>query len=154
MIRSLRSLHRLALPVLGLVSGGVFVGAVMARRSQPVVSTLPERFYQSNLKSREVFGSVVAIGTIEILLARVKEDGKDVLVIGPHRDPGRADVLVYWSATEPDKQTFPSNATLLGSLAGTTTKTFPLPPAASGKSGFVTLYSLATREVIGTAQRY
>lgn len=154
MIRSLRSLHRIALPVLGLASAGVFVGAVMARRSQPVVSKLPETFYKPNLKTREVFGNVVVIGTIKIMLARFKEEGKDFLVIGPHSDPGRADVLVYWSATEPDKQTFPANATLLGSLAGTTTRTFPLPPAASGTSGFVTLYSLATREVIGTAQRY
>ncbi len=154
MIRSLRSLHRIALPVLGLASVGVFGAAVMARRPQPVVSTLPETFYKPNLKTREVFGSVVAVGPLEIMLGRFKEDGKDFLVIGPHRDPGHADVLVYWSATEPDKQALPANATLLGSLAGTTTKTFPLPPEASATSGFVTLYSLATREVIGTAKRY
>lgn len=152
MIRSLRSLHRIALPVLGLASAGVFGAAVLARRSQPVVSTLPATFYKPNLKTRSVFGSVVTIGPIETLLTRVKEDGKDFLVIGPHGDPGRPDVLVYWSATEPDKQTFPANATLLGSLAGTTLRTFPLPPSASGTSGFVTLYSLATREVIGTAK--
>jgi hypothetical protein len=73
-----------------------------------------------------------------------------VIELQTARELSAPDVLVYWSAAEPEAGRLPAGATLLGPLKDTQAARFALPERAASAAGRLILYGLARQEVVAT----
>ncbi len=152
MIRSLRLAHRVALPVLGVASFGIFAAAVATRPQPPITTQYPAALASDRPNRSEVLALGDTFDVPGISLGRFEENGKKWLLIAPNRDPGRPDLLAYWSPMKPAGKELPAGVILLGALSGAASVSLSLPTNVPASGGFVVLYSPADRTVFATAQ--
>lgn len=151
MIAPLRRRHRIVWLVLGLLP----IALVMALAARP-----PKSLFASDLPAAldlmavattatAIAESTGSIAGVDVRMA-VYETGPGLsLALEPLVELPYPDVLAYWTAL-PAEASLPSPAYLLGSIAGGRSQTLPLPGVAPGADGYLTLYSLAHGQVLGS----
>lgn len=155
MIRSLRRRHRAMTTAIAIVLPLLFLAGIAARKAiprmeippalTPVEETFSELIFQKNYFRPELD-----------IAARVFADSlppsRLAVELHPQRYLKIPDILVYWSETPPNAgDKMPESSYLIGTLAGTERRRFPLPSAALDSDGSLILYSLAQQRVIGMA---
>ncbi|MGR3276968.1 hypothetical protein ACSYAD_17845 [Acaryochloris marina NIES-2412] len=83
---------------------------------------------------------------IETLFAQAGEDV--FLNIQPQSDLQLPDVLVYWQQGDTPPEALSETSILLGALSGASNRQFSIPTAMQGQSGYLLLFSQATKEII------
>jgi hypothetical protein len=155
MIQALRQRHRTLISALALTLPAVFASGLLVRQPVPATGNLPtaparlmpgdgriapsERsgLPESPFAVRLLPGTGSAVGAVIELLTT--------------RELSAPDVLIYWSAAEPEAGRLPAEATLLGPLKGARGARFAVPERAA-PAGRLILYSLARQEVVATLQ--
>jgi hypothetical protein len=153
MIQALRQRHRTLVTALALALPAVFASALLVRRPVPASGKLPATLADSTPGEARVAPaersgppeSPVAVR----LLTRAAGAAIELQVT---RELGAPDVLVYWSAAEPEAGRLPASAALLGPLRGARAARFTLPGRATSAAGLLVLYSLARQEIVATLQ--
>lgn len=84
---------------------------------------------------------------IETLFAQASNDV--FLNIQPQSDLQLPDVLVYWQPGTPPEQ-LSETSILLGALSGVSNRQFLIPAAMQGQTGYLLLFSQATKEIISS----
>jgi hypothetical protein len=130
MIQPLRRYHRFSFYALGVLLPVLFSAGLVARR--PLVNVEP---------TSDRVQLTVPNGTVMVTDSR-KLWGKAV------DDP---DVLVYWTEDEPELDSLPVNARLLGSLQSGHRKALRVPRGDRNR-GYLILYSLAYQKPVAKAR--
>jgi len=130
MIQPLRRYHRFSFYLLGILLSMLFSAGLVARRPLVIVEPTSDRirFTMPNgtamvTDSRELWGRAVD-------------------------DP---DLLVYWTEDEPDLESLPVNAHLLGSLQSARSGVLRVPHGDRNR-GYLILYSLAYQKPVAKAR--
>ncbi|MCI0389900.1 MAG: hypothetical protein MOB07_14215 [Acidobacteria bacterium] len=156
MITSLRNRHRMVVTALAFLVPIVFVSGLMIRRPIPVsdrlpiIQTDPASGQASVLFEDETLWKGLAITTRVVVKG---SDGSNLfLELQATRHLAEPDALVYWSESQPISERLPENAILLGKLNDMQVERWSLPERASAVTGYLTLYSLAHRKIVATAE--
>ena len=151
MIRALRVRHRAVATILALALPLGLALALGARRDAPKLERLPSGEPSDPSPSTPIKQRTLRVGEFDLDVRTWPDDrlAAFVLELTPRVDPQRPDVLVYWSESAP-QQGLDASCVHLGALAGTQPRRFALPPQAIG--GYLSLYSLAHRELLGSAE--
>lgn len=152
MIRPLRERHRIVATTLALVLPVGFVAAIAARRDAPRSET-----WQTGATIVDEPGPgaqwIPLSGSADFELhwktGRASDGSGRLLALWPQQDPRRPQVLVYRTKQRQDSEQLPEDAVLLGALAGTEVRRFPIAEAAMAFDGRLLLYSLGHQEIIG-----
>ncbi|HZS05070.1 MAG TPA: hypothetical protein VFD58_09570 [Blastocatellia bacterium] len=152
MIQPLRQRHRVITTALAFVLPVLFVAGLVVRRQFPSAGQL-QKIRQTDplLENISVGHQELGKGSGIAMYLGSNHSNKEFLELVPSRDPAEPDLLVYWSESEPSSERLPEAAVLLGAMAGSQPKSFPLPEQASANKGRIILYSLAHQKVITTA---
>lgn len=147
MIQPLRKVHRGVFFALLLVLPVLFVAGLLSRHSPPSGPSHIEA-----VSSRSISDQTAVLGgtKVRIRIFGGHENGSEwQLELSPESPLLSPDVLVYWSKTNPTSD-LPFDAKLLGSYGPT--KRYPLPGQAlqEGGQGFVILYSLGWKRLVGS----
>lgn len=156
MIRPLRRRHLRLIAALALVGPVVFIVGLRSRMPVPVMETLPFGMAEPAVTGRV---DTVRIGEswFALTIGRRPGTGEAALRLVPVRDSlseradaavAAPDVLVYWSE-QPVDEALPEGAWLLGPLRGERPAAFRVPVSLEGADGFLVLYSLAHRQLLG-----
>jgi len=150
-IRALRARHRALATFLALALPLGLALALSARRDAPRLERLPSGDPADPGPRTQVKQRTLRVGGFDLDTRTWPDDrlAAFVLEVAPREDPQRPDVLVYWSESAPGAD-LDDSSLLLGTLAGTLPRRFTLPPQAIG--GYLSLYSLAHRELLGSAE--
>jgi hypothetical protein len=154
MIRPLRQRHRLIVCTLGILLPVAFTAGIAARRSVPMVNSVPKELES---KASE-FGMVVWTKTDlwpgRGIITSLRRDTVGALAVDlMFRDLVRPDVLVYWTpGTELTGEGLPESARLLGVLANRAP--LQIPADVRGEAGRFLLYSLAEHERVATSKSF
>ncbi len=155
MIRSHRRRHFRVFAALAVVLPLILAAALLSRQRAPVMDPAPTvldgrgngGWTAIDSVEAEVGGAMIEIRILESIAAPARL-GVDLMPASALRAP---DVLVYWSAAgDTAAGSLPSDALLLGSLAGRRLRRFALPVHRGGQPGSLVLYSAAHRAVLGT----
>lgn len=150
MIRRLRRFHFVA--VLGLIVPlpGLLGAAYVTARRQPVpVMPLPRQLLDGSAGAISGLDALEPDGPLQWSV-RLSEDGS-AIDVRPSRDLQEPDLLVYWTASSGPFEDLPEEARLLGVLAGTSVRRFPLPErVAQSRDGALIVYSLAHADLVAT----
>jgi hypothetical protein len=139
---------------LGVLMQMAFVAGITARRSVPIVATVPSEL----ARGAADFGLVVWTRADlwpdrRIITSLRRGAAGSVAVELMFRDLARPDVLVYWApGKEAAGERLPENARLLGALTDRTP--LPIPADVRGEAGQFVLYSLAANEVVATSKPF
>ncbi len=150
MIAPLRRRHRWLTTVLAVVVLALYVAALAGRPAPPIVETLPAELMTSG--TGEVVDELGELFTHPIT-TRIRSEGAQWQVELEPREPlARPEVLVYWAPDdEATSSGLPSDAFLLGALAGTRERALTLPGPVLGRPGRLLLYSLGHQEIVDSA---
>jgi len=155
MIRSHRRRHFRVFASLAVLLPLVLVAALSSRQRAPVMDPAPavldgragDGWTAIDSGEAQVGGTVIELRLLESIAAPARL-GVELMPASALRAP---DVLVYWSAaSETVNGGLPSDAVLLGPLAGPRLGRFALPVNRGGQPGSLILYSVAHRAVLGT----
>lgn len=155
MIRSLRRRHRVMTTAIAIILPLLFMAGIAARKAIPRMEIPPALAPAEEKFSELIFRKSNFWPELDIA-ARVFADSippsRLAVELHPQRYLKIPDILVYWSETPASAgDKMPESAYLIGTLAGTEQRRFPLPPAALDSDGTLILYSLAQQKVIGIA---
>jgi hypothetical protein len=143
MIRPLRATHRTVFLFLPVALAAVLVSGLALRYTWPASQSSP---VPSDLATNETSAAVGGVKLKVRWLNQFKEPTVSKAQLVPTAPLTIPDLLVYWSE-DPVAKALPSTARLLGSYhAG---EIYSLPAEARGK-GYLSLYSLAHREVLAS----
>jgi hypothetical protein len=150
-IRALRARHRALATILALALPLGISLALSSRRDAPRLERLPSGDPADPGPRTQVKQRTLRVGNFNLDTRTWPDDrlAAFVLEVAPREDLQRPDVLVYWSQSAP-QQDPDASSVLLGALAGTSPRRFALPPQAI--DGYLSLYSLAHRELLGSAE--
>ena len=156
MITSLRNRHRVIVTALAFFVPIVFISGLMIRKPVPLSDRLP--ITHADLASGQA--SVLYEDknlwkgqAIIIRVGAVESDRSNLfLELQGTRNLAEPDVLVYWSESQSLPDGLSDNATLLGKLSGMENERLSLPERASANRGYLTIYSLAHRKIVATAE--
>lgn len=151
MIAPLRRRHRAVSLTLLVGLPILYVVALRARPDEPVVDGLPAALTGPSLTVVE-HEELDVYGDFEIAVRAGRDPGGWAVELVPAAPIARPEVLVYWSPSAAVDGELPDEARLLGELAGRRPRTFALPPEILGRSGYLTLYSLGHRQVLGSSE--
>jgi len=154
MIRPLRQRHRVMVCTLGVLVPMAFVAGIAARRSVPVVATVPSGIGRNAADFGAVVWTRADLWPDQRIITGLRRsaDGS-VAVELMFRDLARPDVLVYWvPGKEAAGEHLSENARLLGALSDRTP--LPIPADVRGEAGQFVLYSLACHEVVATSKPF
>ena len=152
MIRRLRTRHRWTAIVLWLLLPAAYGVGLVVRPEDPVgqvsAAVRPELgglSYEDGWRFVQLEnGSELAMRSIESAQGFVTH-----VELQPETDLKRPDVLVYWSREAAiGAAGLPGDAVLLGSLAGTERRRYPLPSGVAWGEGALVLYSLGHQELL------
>ena len=155
MIRSHRRRHFRVFASLAVVLPLVLIAALISRQRAPVMDPAPalldgragDGWTAIDSAEAQVGGTVIGIRLLESIATPARL-GVELMPASALRAP---DVQVYWAAVgDTAAGSLPSDAVLLGSLAGPRLQRFALPVQLGGQPGSVVLYSVAHRAVLGT----
>lgn len=147
MIAPLRARHRRVIGVLAIALPATFAVALATRSGDPRVAELPAAVATDaeplpvvlrrhvQMHAGRVYSS--SFGPDPLLVALVQEGG-----------PQAADVLAYWSASEPRDGELAADALLLGAV-GARERRFQLPEAARER-GWLVLFSLGHGKIVAS----
>jgi len=165
MILSLRRRHRVMMLSLALILPIAFVAALVVRQPIPTTQDLPINstplssedwrlcFEKDNLWSRWPSLSRPALPITTRLYANRQSGTQLAMELQPRENLKTPDILVYCHpAFSAGGGQLPERAQLLGTLAGTETRRFILPVAASEQETLIILYSLAHQKIIAETQ--
>ncbi len=154
MIQPLRTVHRRAFVALAVVLPAILLVGLRARhpsqRSSAPAARLPasaylvrksESLWQKHTIQSEFYSVSKSPGDIFVVLNPV--------VLHPPQEAIEPDLLLYWSTDQPQGDSVPAHARLLGAfVAG---KAFTLPLSLE-RTGYLVLFSLAHHTVFDTAR--
>ena len=150
MIRSRRSAHRYVFGALAVALPVVFIAGSSLRPDVPRVGDEAEDLLLAFDYPRSDATPVLRnSGDFEVAVLRSPEQSAEVF-LRPRVSALRPDVLVYWTAGSDATDVLPTDAVLIGGLAGTRARLLELPPAFEDTPGAIALYSLGHQEVIAT----
>jgi hypothetical protein len=148
MIQPLRTVHRRAFVALAVLLPAILVVGLTARRPRwhpgAIVSQLPATAHL--IRKSDGLWRKHAIETEFYRDSNASQDNYVVLL--PPQDLNEPDLLLYWAATEPQGNSLPPQAQLVGVFAAG--KTLKL-PSNSARAGRLVMYSLAHQAVVDTA---
>ena len=146
MIQPLRTVHRRAFVALALVLPAVVLVGLGARRPRPRPTAQVAAVPASAYVVRES-GKLWHKHSIRSAFYSDTNNPQDMyVVLQPAQELNEPDLLLYWADTEPERNSLPAQARLLGAfVAG-------CPFALQGeREGLLVLYSLAHQEISDTA---
>ena len=154
MIRPLRQRHRVMACTLGVLMPMAFVTGITARRSVPVVATVPSELTRNAADFGAVVWTRADLWTDQRISTSLRRGAAgSVAVELMFRDLARPDVLVYWIAGETSASgRLPENARLIGAFSDRTP--LPVPADARGETGRFLLYSLAHNEIVAESKTF
>ena len=150
MIAPLRRRHRRLIAVLAVVVPVLFVVALTGRPTAPVTADLAAEIAappagRVESEQGDLFDYPITTRV------RSSESGWWV-ELEPREAIVKPEVLVYWTPeSSAARDRLPSDAFLLGALAGTRPRAFEVPSRALGQAGRLWLYSLGHQEVVDSA---
>ncbi len=156
MITSLRYRHRMIITALAFLVPLLFVCGLIIRRPIPVsdhlpiIQTDPASGQASVLFEDETLWEGLPVTTRVVAMERNRSNM--FLELQATRSLAEPDALVYWSESQPGPERLPGNAILLGKLSNMQVERWSLPERASAVTGYLTLYSLAHRKIVSTAE--
>jgi len=130
MIQPLRRRHRYSFVALAVVLPAIFTAGLTARR--PLVPIQP---HSDRILLTMPSGAAMVTGARELWGSAVDAP----------------DLLVYWTADEPELASLPVNARLLGSLDAARREALRVPQGNRNR-GYLILYSLAWQKPVGRAR--
>jgi hypothetical protein len=153
MILSLRQRHRRMFFVLGIGLPVAFVAGIAARRPVPVgmapaaLRGVGQNFSVTNWSRADVFART----PVQIrLLREAVGAGRFAIAFSAAKDFLKPDLIVYWSAGNPEiRDVLPDDALLLGTFSA---EALPLPEETVRTQGVLVLYSLAHGEVVDVSR--
>lgn len=152
MIRPLRRRHRAMVLGIALVLPPLYVTSLRGRADVPLSNALASTVLAVPTEGVGRPLALTWLGGPDVA-ARLFRGG--VIELRAREDLRRPDVLVYWSpvaaAALGGIPGDPSRRVLLGTLAGTQPRGYPLPPDAFEHDGVLSLFSLAHGEELGRA---
>jgi hypothetical protein len=143
MIRSLRATHQVVFLLLPVVLVALLVTGLAFRYNWPGSQSSPP---PSDLATSE---TSAAVAGVKLRVRRLNQSAEPTVFkvqLVPTAPLTIPDLLVYWSE-DPVAKALPSNARLLDSYRAA--EIYSLPAEARGK-GYLSLYSLAHREVLAS----
>jgi hypothetical protein len=154
MIRPLRKHHCRIVIALALFLPVAFTVGIAARKPIPVTSQLPSSLAIATPPFENVEwqrADLFAKSAIQVRLLREHSGaGKFAVALSAAEDFVRPDLLVYWSAGNPDvTNALPDNAVLLGTF---NSPQLSLPAAAETIEGTLVLFSLADNEIVDVSK--
>ena len=156
MIRRLRQRHLAVIAGLIVVIPAVFLAGLVGRRPLPVMGRLPEAIGDRASRSGRtiLLQRSERVGPLELEVqmaaASTPVRGLEVGLTLP-MSPGQPDLLAYWSPDAPAPNGSDlAKAHLLGPLP-VGTRWYSLPEAALERDGYLIVYSLAHRSLLGFA---
>ncbi len=148
MIQPLRTVHRRAFVALAFVLTTILLVGIGARRPPRRPTARPAEMPASAYLLRKS----AKLWRKQAIQSGLYSDSKNpqvtYLVFEPAQELNDPDLLLYWARAEPQGNTLPAPARLLGAFAAG--KAFALPRDAE-RDGHLVLYSLAHQEVVDTA---
>jgi len=152
MIAPLRGRHRLMIGLIAPLVIVLFVLALKARPSLPVMDEPPAALVEPSPGDGEVLFERPELFSRPAIAGRVRATATGLqLELEPREAPRLPSVLVYWTAAaSPPSIADLASARLLGPLDDTRTQVFPLPDSARG--GYLVLYSLGHQELVASAE--
>jgi hypothetical protein len=156
MITSLRNRHRIIITALAFFIPIVFVSGLMIRKPVPPSDRLPIIQTDFATEQASVLYEDKNLWKGQAMTTRVVAIDRNrsnlFLELQGTRDLAEPDKLVYWSESQPLPDRLPENALLLGELSGMRVEQLSLPERASAIRGYLTIYSLAHRKIVATAE--
>lgn len=156
MITSLRNRHRVIVTALAFFVPIVFISGLMIRNPIPPSDRLPTIHTDLGTEQASVLYEDKNLWKGQAITARVVaiEHNRSTLFLELQgtRNLAEPDLLVYWSESQPLPERLAENAILLGKLNGVQVERLPLPERASDIRGYLTIYSLAHRKIVATAE--
>ena len=150
MISSRRRAHRRIFTVLAVALPALLIAAVALRPEMP---TLSEDV--APLKRTAGFASVmpdarssVQSGSYAFETSIRAGDKGPLFFIRPLIPILEPDLLVYWTTTEVEEPSLPSDAVLLGHLAGASPRALPISEEAASGWGRALVYSLGYQKIV------
>ncbi len=147
MIRPLRKRLRLISVLLLLALPAGLAAALVPRIAVPleIPESLPSDFWNRGDLELVECRQVATVSPLRLIVRAGRTAANErVVELAGWKEPTPADVLLYWSPSQPEDRTLPPQATFLGPLERTN---YPLP---SGARGCLVLYGLADSEVLGS----
>ncbi len=156
MITSLRNRHRIIVTALAVFVPIVFVSGLMIRKPIPPSDRLPITHTELATGQTSVLYEDKNLWKGQAITTRVvaieRNRSNLFLELQGTRNLAEPDLLVYWSESQPLPERLAEKAILLGKLSGMQVERLPLPERASAIRGYLTIYSLARRKIVATAE--